>query len=249
MLTVLWSTPRTGSTYYTHYLYSLLRQENSKTYFLRQYLNKFHLNSYTKVNVNDLVYEYDSECSYIQYYIDPLSKKISSNSIHEQRKLDSSTEEAYRIGLLEKTNLEKYPILISQHVQPMSPDSYYYLKNKANRNIFIYRENFIDQLASYVVAVSTQTFHYTKTTRPVTNAEIEFAWLENLSSRIKHWHTLDKTNCEIVKYEDIKFDDSIGTKKQHDVKPIHQVSTKTYNKIMELNENFQNFLQSRQKTF
>lgn len=250
MLTVLWSTPRTGSTYYTSYLLSEYNKEYPNITFLRQYFNKFHLTSYLKVNEPDLVYEYDPKCFYMQYYLEPLRNKLMCRSVNKKRNLDSTFEEAYRIGLLEKTNLKKYPVFISQHIQPMSKDTFYYLKYKANRNIFIYRENFIDQLASYVVAIHTKTYRKTEKTKinPVTDAEIDLGWLDDLASRIKYWHTIDKTGCEVIKYEDIKFDDSISIKKQHEVKPINQVSIQTYDKIMKLNEDFQLFLESKQKT-
>lgn len=249
MLTVLWSTPRTGSTYYSKYLLSKYKKEYPSIVFLRQYLNKFHFSSYIKPNESDLVYKYDNNCYYINYQLDGLSKKITYKSVYGKRKLDSANEEAYRVQLLENTNLDKFPIFISQHVMPMSKDTYYYLKHKADKNIFIYRENFIDQLASYVVAISTKKFQKINDTyTPVTNAEIDPGWLDDLASRIQYWHTLDKTGCEIIKYEDIEFDESIDIKKQHEIKPINQVSTQTYDKIMKLNEKMQVFLQSKQKS-
>ena len=250
MLTVLWSTPRTGSTYYSSYLLSEYNKQYPNITFLRQYFNKFHLNSYIKTEESDLVYDYDPKCFYMHYYLQAFSNRIMHKFVYEKRNLDSTSEEAYRIVLLEKTNLKKYPVFISQHIQPMSKDTFYYLKYKANRNIFIYRENFIDQLASYVVAMHTKTYRKTEKTKinPVTDAEIDLGWLDDLASRIKYWHTIDKTGCEVIKYEDIKFDDSISIKKQHDVKPINQVSQKTYDTIMKLNDGFQLFLESKQKT-
>ena len=250
MLTVLWSTPRTGSTYYSSYLLSHYKKENINITHLRQYFNKFHLDSYIKENEPDLVYQYDTNCYYTEYYLQPLSNRILHRVVRNKRKLDRIFEESHRISLLEKTNLQKFPVFISQHVQPMSKDTFYYLKNKATRNIFLYRENFVDQLASYVVALSTKKFQKTKNVEiePVTNAEIDLGWLDDVTSRIKYWHTIDKTGCEVIKYEDIKFDDSIAIKKQHEVKPIEQVSSRTYDKIMTLNEGFQLFLQFRQKT-
>lgn len=250
MLTVLWSTPRTGSTYYSSYLLSQYKKENVNVTFLRQYFNKFHLDSYLKNDYPDLVYQYQEGCYYLEYSLQPLGNKILYKFVSGKRKLDRVYEEAHRINILEKSNLKKFPVFISQHVQPMSKDTFYYLKNKANRNIFIYRENFIDQLASYVVALATNKFQKVNDSiiEPVTNAEIDLGWLDDLTSRIKYWHTIDKTGCEIVKYEDLEFDNSIMIKKLHTIKPIEQVSSQTYDKIMKLNEGFQLFLQSKQKT-
>lgn len=249
MLTVLWSTPRTGSTYYSSYLLSQYNKENINVTFLRQYFNKFHLDSYLKNDYPDLVYQYQEGCYYLEYFLQPLGNKILYKFVSGKRKLDCVYEETHRINILEKSNLKKFPVFISQHVQPMSKDTFYYLKNKANRNIFIYRENFIDQLASYVVALATNKFQKVNDSiiEPVTNAEIDLGWLDDLTSRIKYWHTIDKTGCEIVKYEDLEFDNSIMIKKLHTIKPIEQVSSQTYDKIMKLNEDFQLFLQSKQK--
>lgn len=250
MIAVLWSTPRTGSTYYSRYLYNELRKTYPNITLLHQYFNKFHLDSYLKVNATDLVYEYDNKCYYTEYYLNQLSKQICHKIIYGERKLDRTLEEMHRISLLEKTNTTKFPIFMYQHVQPMSKDTYYYLKNKATRNIYLYRENFVDQLASYAVAMHTQKFHNNKDVpvAPVKDAEIDLSYLEGLANRIQYWHTLDKTGCEVIKYEDIQFDSSIHFRKLYDVKPIDQVSKRVYDKIMKLNEKFQLFLESRKKT-
>lgn len=245
MLTVLWSTPRTGSTWYSHFLLAELKKTNPNALFLRQYLSKFQFDQYKKQNVFAEIHSYTPGCFYNQYYLEPLSKKIVCKNVSEERVLDIFQEEAYRIGLLEKVNLIKYPIIMQQHVQPMSMDSYYYLKNKATRNIYIYRENFIDQMASYIVAAYTDIFFRAKGSKEVVveNASIDKARLYDFYGRIKHWHTLDKEDCEIVKFEDIPFNNEGNLQKQHTTKPIHQISQDMKDMIFSLHEEFENFLQ------
>lgn len=244
MLTVLWSTPRTGSTWYAQYLYNKLLIDNKTTVFLRQYLNKFQFETYYLPNQHNEIYTYDPRCYYRQYFLEPLGKKITSKQIFSERILDTSHEEAYRIWLLEKANLKKFPLFIHQHVMPMNKDTYFYLKNKATKNVYLYRENFIDQAASYVVATFTNKFRRAKNEDPiiVENAEIEDGRLEYLLERIKYWHSLDKTNCEVIKYEDIDFSKNDYTAKQNIVKPIEQVSKNIYDKILELNNEYQDFI-------
>jgi hypothetical protein len=246
MLTVLWSTPRTGSTWYSQCIIENLKKQNRNTIHLRQYFNKFHLSSYIG-DSTDLIYEYDKSCSYIKYQLEPLSKKIVYRSVRDERKLNQNEEELYRISLLEKTNLKRYPIFISQHVKPMNTSTYLYLKNKADKNIFIYRENLVDQLASYVVAMSQKKFVLSENERPkpVHDAEIPLSYLEDVYDRIKYWHILDKSGCEVVKYEDIDFSLGNYTKKQNDIKPIDQVSSAMKDKICELNEHFKTFRKNK----
>lgn len=244
MLTVIWSTPRTGSTWYSHNLYNQVKVDNPYCIFLRQYLNKFNLDTYNKHGIKDFVKPFEQGCFFTDYYIDNFSKKILFKPVSHERVRNLHEEEAYRIGLLEKANIQKFPIIIHQHVSPMSIDAYYYLKNKADKNIYLYRENMVDQLASYVVAVYTQKFRrdiHSKITT-VTDAEISKQQLIELCERIKYWHKLDKTDCEVIKFEDIPFNDAGQLQKQHSVKPINQVSNNMRDLIFDLDSKFQEFL-------
>jgi hypothetical protein len=248
MLIVLWSTPRTGSTWYSNYLIEEYKKQNITLNFLKQYFNKFQYTGYVKQGSNELFQTYSSGMSYIQYKSEAFTNKITSIIKSEERKLLPKYEEAYRIGLLEKVNLSRFPYLLHQHVQPMSKDTYFYLKNKATKNIYLYRENIIDQLASYVVAIHTQIFHRTlgQTVKPVTDAYIDESMLESLYNRIIYWHDLDKTNCDIIKYEDIDFSQNyLRIAKQHKVPPIEQVSEKIRNKIYTLNDKFNTYINQK----
>lgn len=245
MLTVLWSTPRTGSTWYSHFLYNQIKKEYPYVIYFKQYLNKFHFHTYMKHNDKDLVHPYEQGCCFTEYYLDQLSKKISTRYKCSKRILNPVEEEAYRIGLLEKHNLQKFPILLSQHVAPMSRDTYEYLKNKATRNIYIYRENLLDQLASYIVASYNKNFVRGPNEKEIVvqNASIDLQRLYEFYERIKYWHNLNKTGCEIIKYENIDFSQGDFTQKQTEsVRAIDQISDKMKEEIHKINFEFQNFM-------
>lgn len=243
MLTVLWSTPRTGSTWYSHYLYEQ-SLDISKVVFLRQYFNDFHIQSYMKFGDPDLIMKFEPYCFYTEYYLDALSKKILQKNVHEKRWRSQKNEEEYRIKLLETTNLKKYPVLIHQHVSPMSISSYSYLRSKADRNIFLYRRNTIDQLSSYALAMHTSIFRKQSPNHPVPilkDVSVDRQILNSLANRIKDFYKHDKTGCEIVYYEDIDFSLRKNTEKLNKVRPFDQLSDQTKLDILELNEDIEMF--------
>lgn len=251
MLIVLWSTPRTGSTWYSHFLYDELKKTHPFCLSLRQYLNKFQFDTYRKLNKQDLVKPFEPGCFYTEYYLDNFAKKISSRLVSDKRTLNLYEEESYRIGLLEKHNLIKFPIILSQHVMPMSVDAYKYLKNKATRNIYIYRENIINQLASYIVASYLEKFVRGEHEREIVvkDAFIDSKRLYDFYERIKYWHNLDKTNCEVIKYEDIDFSQGTFVQKQNStVKAIDQISDQMKEEVYKINFEFQNFLNLKNPT-
>jgi hypothetical protein len=241
MFTVLWSTPRTGSSWYSSYLYDELCAERKTTIFLRQYLNEFNMRSYWKSGDPDLLYNFEANAKYQEYFLEPLGKKITSKSIQEPRWRTLKQEELHRIDLLEKHNLKKYPIFVYQHISPMSVEAFSYLRNRATRNIFLYRENFIDQLSSYALAMHTKIFrkqgagHNVPVLKDVT---VDRQVLLNLTERIKHFHEIDKTGCELISYESIDFTKRKNTEKLNKVRPFDQLSSQTKLDILELKEEF-----------
>lgn len=241
MLTVLWSTPRTGSTWYSQELYKKIQNNNRAAVYLRQYFSKHTLDCYFLPNQDMQVSKYEPKSFYLKYQLEPLCKKIVETRVYERKTISAQEEEVHRIHLLETTNITKYPIVLHQHVSPISIDTYHYLKNKANRNIYMYRENIVEQLASYVVAVYSNNFFQTNF-QHIENAEIDLDRLESLYERILIWHKLDKTNCEIVKYEDV------CDLKKNNKRPISQLSGKMLRAIQNLNERYQDFIFQFQKT-
>ncbi|NDB83708.1 MAG: hypothetical protein EB127_13435 [Alphaproteobacteria bacterium] len=206
MIINLWSTPRTGSNWYTSYLYNQynrsIRYHNS-ILVLNQFFNTFHLKSYMIENYSDFIYEYQKDASYNHYYLD-VNKRISIKNIYKQRNLDLEHEEDYRLSLLDFKNLDHKCFIFHSHVMPMSKKSYNFLRDNATKNIFLYRENIINQLSSYAIGFHTKNFH--KPNNQLSDIDVEEDVLKNLADRIIYWHKLDKNDCEIVKYEDLPFD-------------------------------------------
>jgi len=240
MIINLWSTPRTGSNWYASYLLNENKKINPKTQIFHQYLNYFHFINYSKPNHTDWVYEYESGCTYPHYAFDHLKKSIVYTYKSSKRTQTPEEEENYRIKILEKHNHDKFPLVLHNHVLPMSQKSYDYLFHKADRNVFLYRENLVDQLSSYALAYQTTIWKPKKNLPVSENVKTDEQTIKNLYDRIIYWHKLDKTNCDIVKYEDINFSNhsEIAITKQNLIKPFTQLHKDTQNYILKLNEEF-----------
>lgn len=233
MIVNLWTTPRTGSNWYSQYLYNQLKEENPKTKLYSQYLNQFHFKNYILPGYGDFVYEYEESCSYLYYYFDGLSKSISSRRLRKQRTLNLEQEENYRLSLLEKHDSNRNPSIFYNHIDPVSDFSYKTLYNFADKNIFLYRKNIKNQMSSYALAYGTKQFRVTR--EMSSQVHVDRGVLENLANRIIKWHMLDKTKCEVLCYEDINFIEKQHLpKKQNTVDPFIQLDSETQNNILEL---------------
>jgi len=240
MIINLWSTPRTGSNWYAAYLCNEHRKVNHRTQVFHQYLNYFHFINYSKPNHTDWVYEYEKNCSHPYYRFDHLKKSIAYSLRSGKRTKNPDEEENYRIEILEKHNHDKFPLILHNHILPMSEKSYDYLYRKADKNVFLYRENLVDQLSSYALAYQTTVWKPQKNLPILENIKTDEKIIKNLYDRIVYWHKLDKTNCMVVKYEDINFNNysEIKIPKQNLVKPFTQLHKDTQNYILRLNEEF-----------
>lgn len=233
MIVNLWSTPRTGSNWYSQYLYKKYSSENKRTNLYTQYLNQFHFINYLKPFYGDFVYEYEHGCAYKYYMYDGMRKCITYIIKHEKRILDSIAEEKYRLELLSKHNHTKNPSIFYNHISPMSELAYSTLFNIADKNIFLYRKDVKSQISSYALAYGTT--QYKKSKEIYENINVTYDVLKNLVDRIIIWYKLDKTNCEIVCYENLEFDlYSDLPKKQNNIDPFTQLSSNTQNDILTL---------------
>lgn len=238
MLVNLWSTPRTGSNWYSQYLYKKYSAENKRTLLYTQYLNEYHFINYTKPNYNDFVYEYDKGCSYKSYEFDQLKEAISYVAITKQRQRNSKDEEKYRLDLLKKHNHKKNPSIFYSHVAPMSNLAYKTLYDMADKNIFLYRKDIKRQLSSYALAYGTTQYKPHKL-KVYEDVYVNYDVIKNLVDRIIYWYNLDKTNCEIVCFENLEFGiDSSLPKQQNKIDPFTQLSLETQKHIESLLEYF-----------
>jgi len=240
MIVNLWSTPRTGSNWYSAYLLNQYKKENKNTFVIHQYLNHFHLINYSKAGYSDWLYEYAPGLCYPAYIFNHLKQSIELTSICKKREKDESSEEEFRIQLFERHDHNKHPVIFHSHVAPMSDKAYDYLFKKANKNIFLYRENFVDQMSSYALAYGTNIWKPRVNLPVFENIDINEGVLKNLYERILFWHKIDKQGCEIVKYEDFDFNhqDEGMPVKQNKTNTFSQLSKKTQNTILYFEKEF-----------
>lgn len=237
MIINLWSTPRTGSNWYNQYLLQKHQIEFKNIKSFAQYLNYYHLINYSKPNSLDYVYEYQKNCSYRFYFYDRLKQSINFTHKTEKRVLDYCEEEKYRLELLSKHNFNKNPIIFYNHIAPMSDLAYNALFDMADKNIFLYRKDIKRQISSYTLAYGTT--QYKKSTKIYDNIIVEYDVIKNLVDRIIKWHKLDKTNSDVVCYEDLHFDANPSLpKQQNKVDPFVQLSKQTQDHILQLIDYF-----------
>ena len=244
MLTVIWSTPRTGSNWYFAFLKNKLLEENKLTTCLKQYFNPYELTHYIKANDTDYIANFETYAYFTEFYMNPLVNRINKKNITSRRWRTLNQEIDYRIDLLEKHDNKKYPLLVSQHISPIDLKAYTYLRSVATKNIFLYRRNFIDQLSSYALASHTKIFRKAKDHQiPVlTNVFVERQILKGMAEKIKEFWKHDMTGGELVAYEDINFQQYKKISKLNVVPAFEQLSSQTKLDILELDEEFQNFI-------
>lgn len=239
MIINLWSTPRTGSNWYCSYLAQEQEKQGNKVSIFHQYLNYFYFINYAKPNASDWVYEYSDKCTYPSYHFDILRQSVVYKHKSGKRINTPTQEEEYRINLLDKHNDTKNPLILHNHILPMSDRAYDYLFRKAHKNIFLYRENLVNQLASYALAYTTGFWKPTKNNIVMQDVKADRVAIKNLFDRILHWHTLNKDGCQIVKYEDINFnvEGKLPTK-QNVISAFSQLDIETQIYILDLEREF-----------
>jgi hypothetical protein len=165
--------------------------------------------------------------------LDHLRQSISYTNKLEKRIYDNEHEEKYRLELLSKHNHIKNPTIFYSHIDPMSELAYNTLFDMADKNIFLYRKDIKRQLSSYALAYGSA--QYKQSVKIYENISVDYNVIKNLVNRIIKWHKLDKTNCEIVCYENLEFDlYSDLPKQQNKIDPFIQLSSSTQEDILKL---------------
>ncbi len=237
MIVNLWSTPRTGSNWYSQYLHKKYLENNKRTILYHQYLNEYHMKGYSLIGSKDYVYNYINGSSYTDYYFDYLKKAINYRAIFGPRKLELKDENLHRLELLDKHDFVKNPSIFYNHIQPIDKSAFTKLFDMADKNIFLYRKDIKRQLASYALGYGTNTYKPTKNGSSESNIHVDYHVLENLATRIIYWYQFDKKDCKVVAYEDLDFDKfSDLPKKQNITDPFLRLSEDTKNSILTLVE-------------
>jgi hypothetical protein len=205
MIINLWSTPRTGSVWYSFYL----KSENPDSMLITELFNRYHMTIYHldnptgRVNVHEYIQGYYFEQYYLQDGV------ISKRKVYGPRTLDVADEEKYRIDLLMNADKNKKYVL-HNHVEPMNGEIKNHLLNNGE-NYFIYRKDRRAQLGSYAIALATKQFAKFKNlpeSLEIIN-DVPLVSLTGLLDRISVWDSMIKSG-PILAYEDVKFESHPG---------------------------------------
>jgi len=206
MIINVWSTPRTGSVWYSYYLKSIY----SDSTYINELFNKHHMKNYYMRNNDGLMFalnNYEENAYYLEYFID--SGSINFKKVFEPRTRTPDEEENHRFALLRQYSSDKKTIM-HNHVDPINPEIRQYLMDIAEKNYYLYRKDKHAQLGSYVIAYSTKQFgQLVKGEFTDKVADIDPTVLCNLVNRIKTFDNIVKSintsNIEVLAYEDIDF--------------------------------------------
>jgi hypothetical protein len=212
MITNVWSTPRTGSVWYSYYL-NKIKYPNS--IYINELFNKHHMTNYYMKNADGLMFalnNYENNAYYLEYYLD--DGAINFKKIFEPRIRDSDAEEQHRYELLKNYSSDKKTIM-HNHVDPINTEIKQYLMDIAEQNYYLYRKDKRAQLGSYVIAYSTKQFGQLiegEFTDKV--LDIEPKVLHSLVKRIKTLddiiNNLNDPKAIILAYENIEFFEQPG---------------------------------------
>ena len=205
MLINLWSIPRTGSNWYARKLLRDYKKQFSDVVCISELFNQ-NIYSYYYKNEDGRIYflkDYGPDCYYLEYKMQ--DGLIVEEKIYAPRTKTPWEEEAHRIELVRST--DRYSVLIlSNHVSPIDPDIFSELRSSAIRNIYLHRENIIDQIASFCVAFKTKHFiSFSDSGTTLRDLKVDPRVIDNIVERIIAWRELDKSAGEIVEYSQIDF--------------------------------------------
>lgn len=200
MIINLWSTPRTGSVWYSNYL----KQQYPGSVLITEMFNQYHMDIYRHTMHNGRrinAHTYAAGFFYEDYFI--LDGTIATKKVFAERTRSIEQEETYRIDLFNQVT-SAVPLILHNHVAPIDEKVRQHLVSIADKNVYIYRKDKLAQLASYAIAFSTKQFvqFFDKEETGVVD-DIDPVHLTNLIKRIKIWDQMPKEH--VVAYEDIEF--------------------------------------------
>lgn len=214
MITNLWSTPRTGSVWYSMHLAKIYDSVK-----ISEMFNPWHMTCYYSIEKdsvlnNGSVYVPDKGYFYGEYTLDD-SGSIQIKKVFGKRTKGIDEELISRKNVLYNMNHEQN-IVFHNHIHPIDQEVLSHLTTIAEKNVYIYRRDKRAQLASYAIAFTTKRF--AKLHCDQRNdyeliddlSDIACASIKNLCERIKVWESTEKFG-EIIAYEDIDFYENENT--------------------------------------
>jgi hypothetical protein len=188
-----------------------LAQQYPGSLLVTEIFNRYHMNMYHVRDQTGAIRNYHEPIIngfYKEYYLDD-NNFLTKKNIMGIRSRSVDEEEQYCFNLLKKTNPAQ-TLILHNHIDPIHCDIRSWLIEQAAKNIWIYRQDKRQQIASYAVALSTKKFAaFNKAAighEPV--ADCDVVPLHNLIRRIKVWDSFSKQDT--IAFEEIKFFDAPG---------------------------------------
>lgn len=237
MIINLWSTPRTGSVWYSKFL----SQKYVNSFVVTEMFNRYYMNMYQVRDLTGAIKNYNQPVvggSFKEYFLDSMNF-LSKQDIYGVRARTIEQEEEYCFELLKKVNKDQI-LIMHNHIDPINDNIRNWLLANADKNYWIYRKNKKLQLASYAVALSTKKFaafnNAAISYEPV--ADCDLGPLKNLIRRIKVWDSFEKNN--MIAFEDIDFFDAPGFPLDQNTDPWARLSVNMQTSIEALVSNYEN---------
>ncbi len=243
MIVNVFSTPRTGSIWFTHLVFDELKATHPSAFSSYELFNPFHVGMYRKLQ-NGKLMNVHGEYPAGAYYDYPVERDgvIINTKIYQPHNLLSDdakdAELLRRLNLLRSADLSKGAVF-QNHVYPIYEPALQWLKKNATKNYYVYRKDVKAQLSSYAVALATKVFiAFNKLPEIQENLTAPEVSLRMLADRIKVWRSLDKSDGTVIAYEDLPFEkDKTGfPKKQNEKSSFDKLSPETQAVILELED-------------
>lgn len=238
MITNVFSTPRTGSTWYSLFLKDLLLKEKAhKVSFLSEPFNQYHYGLYHEQTESSFInhQEYQPGCFYKKLVLkDGL---VVTEKIYEKKSQTMEEEFKDKRELIQKAEGD---LIVHNHVAPLSEDIFNFLLGIGQKNYMLCRKDIKQQLASYAIAYHTKRFVDFKQPEKSLNFEnsiIQTQPLKDLLSRIKKQkQIIDKFpgTFDVVYYEDIQFTEYLESPKKQNLDAWKSLCTSDQEVIAQL---------------
>lgn len=199
MIINLWSTPRTGSVWYSNFL----KMKYPGSILLTEMFNQYHMDMYYTMKNGRRLTAHVFSPGFCHDEYSNVNGTITTKKIYSERTRTVVDEELYRIELFKQLD-SAITLILHNHVAPINETIKQQLIDIADKNIYIYRKDKRAQLASYAIAFSTRQFiQFFDKQETGTVDDINCGHLENLINRIKIWDNIPKESS--IAYEDIEF--------------------------------------------
>ncbi len=242
MITNVFSTPRTGSTWYSLFLKNLLlKKKDQHVSFLSEPFNQYHYGLYHEQTESSFFNHQEYQSG--RFYKNLILKDgiVVTEKIYEKKSQTMEEEFQHKRDLILKAECD---LIIHNHVAPLAEDIFSFLLKIGQKNYMLCRKDIKQQLASYAIAYHTKKFVDFKQPEKSLNFEtsiIQIQPLIDLLGRIKiQKQILDQfpDPFEVVYYEDIEFTEFLESPKKQNQDAWKSLCTSDQEVIAGLINNF-----------